>query len=258
MLNLNPEEIHLWFVFADDIHDDSLLERYRSILSDEERSKEKHFYFLKDRRRYLITRAMVRTVLSRYKEIEPNQWKFSKNAYGRPEIAGNHETGNISFNISHTQSLIVLGVSNESALGIDIENFHIRKAPLELASHYFHPSEATTIYKSSAEVQDQRFFQFWTLKESYVKTRGRGLSIPFEQFRFHLMNREDESFSEGFVLSMELLAVSNTRGQFVSSMCGTDRACKAGVHHEENSFIRTRRTDELHVIVRIGSYRRYP
>lgn len=191
MLKLNPGQIHLWFVYFDEIQEESLLERYRNLLTEEERIQEKRFYFEKDQRRYLITRAMVRTVLSRYAQVEPGQWTFSKNAYGRPEIAQHHATGDLSFNISHTQSLIVLGVTWGCALGVDTENIQLREAPVELASQYFAPDEAAAIYDLPEEIQDQKFYQFWTLKESYVKARGMGLSIPLNEFGFDL-ERERE------------------------------------------------------------------
>jgi 4'-phosphopantetheinyl transferase len=34
--------------------------------------------------------------------------------------------------------------------------------------------------------QRQRFFELWTLKESDVKSRGMGLSIPLNKFPFDL------------------------------------------------------------------------
>src|SRR5579864_4134155 len=106
---LPPAEIHLWLAFYDEITDEHLLSDYRALLNSAEKEQEPRFYFAKDRLRYLVTRALVRTVLSRYVLIDPRELIFSTNAYGRPEIA-NTQAGKalLSFNISHTHSLIVL------------------------------------------------------------------------------------------------------------------------------------------------------
>ena len=113
MLALDPGQIHLWFVFCDEIADESLLRQYREMLTEEERNQEQRFHFPKDRHRYLLTRALVRTTLSRYAAIAPSQWRFSADAYGKPAIINQDPlVGKISFNISHTQGLIVLGVTS--------------------------------------------------------------------------------------------------------------------------------------------------
>lgn len=55
------------------------------MLSTEELRQQRRFYFERDRHRYLVTRAMVRTVLSKYAAIAPEQWRFTTNSYGRPD-----------------------------------------------------------------------------------------------------------------------------------------------------------------------------
>ncbi|BBO59623.1 4'-phosphopantetheinyl transferase superfamily protein [Mycoavidus sp. B2-EB] len=195
MLELSPERIDLWLVFFDAIQDEALLNQYRGLLTEEERYQEKRFYFVKDQRRYLVTRALVRTVLSRYARIAPEQWLFAANAYGCPEIANSGLAQKISFNLSHTQSLIVLGVTTGNALGVDTENIRVRRAPVEVAHQHFAPDEVRALRELSLEAQHQVFFQYWTLKESYIKARGMGLSIPLDQFSFHFMQDHEIEIS---------------------------------------------------------------
>src|SRR5882762_11402142 len=139
---LTPADIHIWLASYDEIEDERLHAAYRDLLNPAEKEQEPRFYFARDRRRYLVTRALVRTVLSRYWAINPEDWVFSTNAYGRPEIANPQVSdAGFSFNISHTHSLIVLGVTKQRALGVDVENVVAREAAIDVANHYFAPPE---------------------------------------------------------------------------------------------------------------------
>jgi len=184
MLELHPDRIDLWFTHVHDIVDPDLLLQYRQLLTPLELQAQQRFHFEKDRLRYLLTRAMVRTVLSRYATIAPQDWTFAANAYGKPSIANEHALAQtIAFNVSHTGVAVVMAVSASGPLGVDIESLK-RKAPVELAQAYFAPTEAAALAQLPADQQAQRFFQYWTLKEAYIKARGMGLSIPLDQFSF--------------------------------------------------------------------------
>jgi 4'-phosphopantetheinyl transferase len=186
IIPLATGEIHLWLAFYDQIADERLHAAYRNMLNAAEREQEPRFHFARDRRRYLVTRALVRSVLSRYEPIPPEQWCFPTNAYGRPEILDAQASGGgLSFNISHTHSLIALGVTRHRALGIDVENFRAREAPLDVADHYFAPPEVAALNAVPRDEQQYRFFEYWTFKESYIKARGMGLSLPLDKFSFH-------------------------------------------------------------------------
>ena len=187
MLPLHPDKIELWLAFCDEIADERLLADYRRLLVEEERQKEARFHFARDRHRYLITRALVRSVLSRYAAVAPPDWRFVEDAYGRPQIVNEDPAARrISFNISHTHSLVVLGVTCDRALGVDTEDVHTRRAELGIADHYFAADEVAQLRATSPELQQTRFFEYWTLKESYIKARGMGLSLPLAQFGFDL------------------------------------------------------------------------
>ena len=183
LIVLTPAEIHVWLAFYDEISEDSLLAAYRELLSAAEKEQETRFYFARDRRRYLVTRALVRTVLSRYASIQPSEWMFSTNAYGCPAVV-NAQAKDLSFNISHTHSLIVLGVTRSRALGVDVENFQAREVSIDLMDRYFAPQEVEVLTAAPPHEQQYRFFEYWTFKEAYIKARGMGLSLPLDKFSF--------------------------------------------------------------------------
>jgi 4'-phosphopantetheinyl transferase len=184
IIPLTPAEIHVWLVFYDEISDERLHTAYRELLDAAEKEQEPRFYFARDRHRYLVTRALVRTILSRYVPIAPGEWTFSTNTYGRPEIV-NAQATDLSFNISHTHSLIVMGVTRQRALGVDVENVRARSVSVDIAGHFFAPQEVAVLAATPPHQQQDRFFEYWTFKESYIKARGMGLSLPLDKFSFH-------------------------------------------------------------------------
>jgi 4'-phosphopantetheinyl transferase len=184
---IDSGEIHLWLCFYESIRDRALLNQYLSLLSADELRQQRRFYFERDRHRYLVTRAMVRTVLSKYVPIAPEQWLFGANQYGRPEVCNKDARANgLSFNLSHTRSLIVLGIARDRAIGVDVENVREQRAAVEIADRVFAPDEVAALRALPVEEQEQRFFEYRTLKESYIKARGMGLSIPLDRFAFDL------------------------------------------------------------------------
>lgn len=177
--------VDIWLTYYQAITDTHLLADMRSLLSDEERVQETRFHFADDRLRYLVTRALVRTVLSRYVSLPPEQWLFSANAWGRPQIANDAPASRLlQFNISHSRGLIALAVAEDRELGIDVENIAERPAPVDIASHFFAAEEARALAALVPEQQPARFFEYWTLKESYIKAKGMGLSLPLDSFSF--------------------------------------------------------------------------
>jgi len=117
--------------------------------------------------------------------LDPTAWHFEANEYGRPHIANAEGlAAHLHFNISHTNSLIAVAVSLQGPLGVDTENVSRRLTVAPLADRYFADKEKTDLQTLPEPLQPLRFFQYWTLKESYIKARGMGLSIPLDRFSF--------------------------------------------------------------------------
>lgn len=185
MTLIQPNQVHVWYLFDDHISDPGLLTRYQCLLNAKEQKQRKRFYFSKHRRQYLISRALIRCVLSCYvADVLPQEWKFTYNQYGKPSIDFFLTELPLQFNLSHTDKLIVMAVTLSNAIGVDVEYVHRSGKTVELADHYFSPIEAEHLHHLAEENQRERFFALWTLKEAYIKACGMGLSIPLNQFSY--------------------------------------------------------------------------
>lgn len=196
LISLPAGDIHLWFCFHGDNGNPALTAEYFSLLTPDDRSRHDRFHFARDRHRYLLTRVLVRSVLSRYAPVQAQAWRFATGSFGRPRIEAPlaEEAHGLDFNLSHTDGLIVMAVAREIDLGVDAENLG-RKAALEVAGHFFSPSESAALSALQPSLQAERFFELWTLKESYIKARGMGLQIPLDSFSFALDDRGGIEFS---------------------------------------------------------------
>jgi 4'-phosphopantetheinyl transferase len=183
MLRLADNETHLWWAFPDRIRDSALLSRQHLTLSPEEQDRHRRFVFENHRHRYLVSHALVRDVLSQYAPVAPCDWIFEANAYGRPEIAAPREWRWLRFNLSHSGERAVVAVARQIDLGVDVESVSTRDGLTDIANRFFSPLEVAQL-RSAPDL----FFDFWTLKEAYIKARGMGLSIPLDTFSFCLAN----------------------------------------------------------------------
>ncbi len=159
---------------------------YRQLITPDENERMARFVFERDRRQFLITRALVRTMLSRYAEVAPSDWRFITNQYGRPEVLDRPAgVADLRFNLSHTTGLIACAVAVGREVGIDVESLE-REVTHDIPARFFAPSEVADLRGLPEADQPRVFFDYWTLKEAYIKARGMGLSLPLSDFAFCL------------------------------------------------------------------------
>ena len=176
-----PAHIDLWYTILGDV-DEGLLPRYRALLGAQESARLERFHFARDRRRDLITRALARTVLSRYAAVAAGAWVFSPDANGRPRIVSPCPGRPLEFNISHSGEMVALAVAARP-VGVDVECLS-RDSDIERLERYFSPTEREALLALAPDDRRRRFFELWTLKESYLKARGVGLRLPLDAFTF--------------------------------------------------------------------------
>ncbi len=158
---------------ADDMWADFL-----ALISPEKREKIQRFRFEEDKWRALCAEILIRYLIIEKLGYENRQIAFYRNEYGKPYLQGVQD---FYFNLSHSGDWVLCGISNRE-IGVDIE--HITKSHTDLAARFFNPQEYTFLLEQSPECRDRWFYQIWSLKESYIKYKGSGLSIPLSSFCF--------------------------------------------------------------------------
>lgn len=184
---LTEQDAHVWYAWTAACESPALRERYRALLQPDEAERLESLASDALKLEYLVTRALCRTVLSAYvPAIAPQQWRFVANAYGRPEIDTAVAGGvpPLRFNLSNAGSVAACVVTRSADAGIDVEEIARRCDTEGIAAAYFSASEQRALLALPASQRRERFFDIWTLKESYIKARGVGLSIDLALFSF--------------------------------------------------------------------------
>lgn len=138
-----------------------------------------------DLQRSLLGEVITRIVLSDRTGLAPLSIEIARSAKGKPYLP---QQNNLHFNISHSGDWVVVGCS-EQDLGIDIEK--IREPQYRIASRYFSNKEVDDLNKLEGHDKASYFFDLWTLKESYLKLLGKGLTKSLGSFT---LVRQDNTF----------------------------------------------------------------
>ncbi|NOR43184.1 MAG: 4'-phosphopantetheinyl transferase superfamily protein [Gammaproteobacteria bacterium] len=190
LLSSLQSEFHVWYCCPDEVTDKNILDEYHSILSTEECDKFKRFHFDKDRHSYLISHALVRKVLSSYCNVKPDAWSFTGNQHGKPNISPEIKCPALKFNLSHADGMSVVVVSLDNDCGIDVENTQRKSRASAVAERMFAPAEVAAMQSGNDSEVQRKFFEFWTLREAYVKAIGTGLGGSSKEFYFTVGGQE--------------------------------------------------------------------
>ena len=183
---LGVGDVHVWFTRPDRAAGAALTARYDALLSADERERHRRFHFDRDRHHFLVAHALVRTTLSRYSQVDPAAWTFTRGPHGRPEIASPAIRPGLRFNLSHTPGLVTVAVALDADVGIDVEGLRTRDTSIAIARRFFAPAEVAYLLSRPAPEHPRIFLEIWTLKEAYIKATGEGFRARLDRFVMQL------------------------------------------------------------------------
>ena len=183
-LALPDNEVHVFCACLD--QPASRLQELAQTLSESERIRAERFHFEKDRKRFIIARGLLRTILGCYLDIEPSRVQFCYGSYGKPALAETSGPSALRFNLSHSHFLALYAVTNQREIGVDIEHLRPMREAEQIAKRFFSARENAVFRELPPSQKDEAFFNCWTRKEAYLKAIGSGLAEPLEQIEVTL------------------------------------------------------------------------
>ncbi|MBQ9887503.1 MAG: 4'-phosphopantetheinyl transferase superfamily protein [Lachnospiraceae bacterium] len=176
---INSNETKVYIADCDRLKDSCLFSNYYNLMPEYRRKRIDALRFEKDKRMSLGAGILLAYALPDY---DTGNMLFEKS--GRPYIADCP----YYFNLSHSGNLAMAAVSSHR-VGCDVEE--IKEYNEKLAKRFFHENEYLMLKNTDDESERTRlFYRLWTLKESFIKAVGLGLSLPLDEFEIAFENNQ--------------------------------------------------------------------
>ncbi|MGG4398229.1 4'-phosphopantetheinyl transferase superfamily protein [Paenibacillus thiaminolyticus] len=232
-------DIGIFAMRVPDLIDQAAWEQLLQLLPSDRQDKINRFHYKADAYRSLLAEVLARRIIGERTGLANSRIEFHYNSYGKPELASELR---LYFNITHSGEWIACAV-HDAEVGIDVEQ--IKSIDLSVARRFFSAEEYEQLENEPPEGKLKLFYDLWTLKESYVKLRGQGLSIPLDSFSVHKADQGECSLrTPADAASRFFFKQYHVADQYCLSICAAEPAFPADiVRCDYSAFLSQLRAD---------------
>jgi 4'-phosphopantetheinyl transferase len=155
--------------------------RLEQLLDVEEKRRATMFRADRDRRRFIVARATLRTLLANHAGLDPRRITFVVSEGGKPVVSNDGVGASMHFNLSHCGELALCAIADRE-VGVDVEQLRHHHDIERVAQHFFSRKEVKTLEMLSGTDCIRFFFRTWVRKEAFVKATGEGLARSTASF----------------------------------------------------------------------------
>lgn len=172
--------VQVWLAHID--QPPGVVARLAPLLSPAEHHHAERFHFARDRQRYIVAHAFLRSILSDSSGVPSPEFNFVSNAYGKPYLEPHPNLPDLHFNLSHSQGCALVAVTIACEVGVDIEYIQPLEDALLISQNFFSPMERKELAALPPPQQQRAFYACWSRKEAFIKGVGWGLAMPLDKF----------------------------------------------------------------------------
>ena len=150
------------------------------VLNTSEKERAQRMRAGRPRDEFIIGRGYLRRLLAGVLELQPQDIVLEQGTNGKLSLAGHSY---LHFNITHSGRRILISLSYDCEVGVDLEAEQAGIEVVDIAKSCFHPEELALLDDQSSEsARLHAFYLCWTRKEAVAKADGRGLALALESF----------------------------------------------------------------------------
>lgn len=181
---INNNEVHIWNYLLDVTNPD--VDFFYSLLNEEEKKGIDKIKLQGVRNRRIISKAIVKDIISKYLGINISQIKFLYNRFGKPVLPEEINLSGLRFNISHSNGLGIIALIKKNQIGVDIEEIVELEDINDIIHTCFSKNEQYLFNDLELSEKTNLFYKIWTGKEAFIKAIGQGFSFPLQNISFGL------------------------------------------------------------------------
>ena len=193
--DLPKEQIHIWRVPLP--QPPNVLSRLEQLLDPDEQQRAARFHFPKDRIRYTVAHGALRMILAEYLGARPGELCFQRGRFGKPYLsfpsaklggkrgAGRQELAGVPaaspppelhFNLSHCEDLVLVAISRNHPVGVDVEKVRNISNLERIVDRYFSADEKRFLQSAVDQHYPTALLTLWSRREAAAKALGLDLS----------------------------------------------------------------------------------
>ncbi|AKS42718.1 4'-phosphopantetheinyl transferase family protein [Wenzhouxiangella marina] len=185
-------QVHLWLTDLDELP----LEAGPSGLTRKERVL----------KRRIQQRFVLRLLLGSYLGLPGKDVQvIQSDRNDKPRLGGVHEDSGLSFNVSHSDRWLAIGLVRDQEVGVDIEAEREMRRAGDLARRYFSGPDCERIDQLDEPERSSCFLNQWTAREALVKAVGCGLAGSLGKIELDCEPTEIRQLPEDWPQAWQLL-----------------------------------------------------
>lgn len=194
---------------------DFTLPRWNRYLSEQRREEALHRKNDGERQLYLAAEALLNLSLEAVEAGLTLPARYERNEHGKPFLK---PSNGLFVNWSHSGEYVVCAVSDRE-VGIDLQRMD-RKPADSLVKKTLQPEERR-YYEAAPEQERMRlFYQYWTVKESYLKALGTGFFTSLDTFYVELDKEPPGIVQRETGQSCDCRLLSFADDRYAAAVCG--------------------------------------